>query len=70
MRTNIDLDDDLVEEAFRVTNLRTKKELIHLALQELIRAQKKKNLIDLSGQIEFSSDYDYKASRANRHVSD
>ncbi len=70
MRTNIELDDALIEEAFRLTNLRTKKELIHLALQELIRTRKKRNLLDLSGQIEFSADYDYKALRENRNVSD
>ena len=70
MRTNIELDDGLVEEAFRLTNVRTKKELIHLALQELIRARKKRNLLDLSGQIQFTSDYDYKALRENRNVSD
>jgi Arc/MetJ family transcription regulator len=69
MRTNIELDDALVEEAFRLTNLRTKKELINLALQELIRTRKKRNLLDLSGQIEFSPDYDYKALRENRNVS-
>jgi Arc/MetJ family transcription regulator len=69
MRTNIELDDDLVEEAFRLTNLRTKKDLLHLALQELIRSRKKRNLLDLSGQIQFNPDYDYKALRENRHVS-
>jgi Arc/MetJ family transcription regulator len=61
MRTNIELDDGLVEEAFRLTNVRTKKELIHLALQELIRVRKKRDLLDLSGQIQFTPDYDYKA---------
>ncbi|GCL40437.1 MULTISPECIES: type II toxin-antitoxin system VapB family antitoxin [Nostocales] len=70
MRTNIELDDGLIEEAFRLTNVRTKKELIHLALQELIRARKKRNLLDLSGQIQFTPDYDYKALRENRNVSD
>lgn len=69
MRTNVELDDALVEEAFRLTNLRTKKDLLHLALQELIRARKKPNLLDLSGQIQFASDYDYKALRENRNVS-
>jgi Arc/MetJ family transcription regulator len=69
MRTNVELDDALVEEAFRLTNLRTKKELLHLALKELIRKRQKLNLLDLSGQIEFSADYDYKASRDNQHVS-
>jgi hypothetical protein len=43
--------------------------LINLALQELIRTRKKRNLLDLSGQIEFSPDYDYKALRENRNVS-
>lgn len=69
MRTNIELDDALVEEAFKLTNLRTKKDLLHLALQELIRARKKRNLLDLSGQIQLVPDYDYKVLRENRNVS-
>ncbi len=70
MRTNVELDDRLMEEAFRLTNIRTKKELLNFALQELIRNRKKRNLLDLSGQIDFATDYDYKSLRANRHVSD
>ena len=42
MRINIDLEDKLVEEAFSLTGLRTKKELIHLALRELINSRKKR----------------------------
>ena len=63
MRTNIDLEDNLVEEAFSLTGLRTKKELVHLALRELIISRKKKNLFDLSGQIQFSEDFDHKSLR-------
>ena len=36
-RTNIDLDDRLVEEGLRVFQCKTKKELIHLALRELLK---------------------------------
>ena len=36
MRTNIVLDDALVTEAFALTGVRTKKELVNLALRELI----------------------------------
>ena len=36
MRTNIVLDDDLVKEAFKYSGAKTKKELIHLALKELV----------------------------------
>ena len=63
MRTNIDLDDDLVREAFEVTGLRTKKELIHEALRELVRARRKRELADLAGQIKFRRDFDHKKLR-------
>ena len=39
MRTNIVLDDLLVQEAAAVTGLRSKKELIHRALQVLIQTE-------------------------------
>lgn len=61
MGTNIEIDDELIEEAFRLTNLRTKKEVVNLALKELIRQRKKRNLLDLSGQISLTDNYDYKA---------
>jgi Arc/MetJ family transcription regulator len=67
MRTNIVLDDSLIEEGFALTGVRTKKELVHLALQELIRIRKKKNLLDLAGKITLTEDYDHKASRKLRH---
>jgi hypothetical protein len=42
-----------------------RKDLIDLALRELIRTSKKRNLLDLSGQIQFAPDYDHKALREN-----
>lgn len=65
MRTNIEIDDELIEEAFNLTNVRTKKELVHLALQEFIKAKKKKDLLELSGKIQFHEGYDYKSLRGN-----
>jgi len=35
--TNIDLDEALVAEAMRLTGTKTKKEVVHLGLRELIR---------------------------------
>lgn len=55
---------------WQITNLKTEKKLIDFALQELIRTRKKHNLLDLSGQIKFSTDYDYKALREKRNVPD
>ena len=65
MRTNIEIDDELMEEAFRFTSVRTKKELVHLALTEFIKAKKKKDLLDLGGKIQFHDDYDHKALRGS-----
>ena len=66
MRTNIVLDDTLVEEAMILSGAKTKKELISNALREFVTARKRLNLLDLDGKIEFSEDYDYKRGREGR----
>lgn len=64
MRTNIVLDDELVAEAFRVSNARTKRELVHEALRELIQSRRRKSLLDLKGRVRLAKGYDYKALRS------
>lgn len=66
MRTNIDLDDELVAEAFALTGAQTKRELLRLALCELIRVRRKKDLSELAGRISLRDDFDHKAMRATR----
>jgi Arc/MetJ family transcription regulator len=66
MRTNIVLDDVLVAEALKLSNARTKKELVREALEEFVENRKRLNLLDLAGKIEFAGDYDYKAMREER----
>ena len=63
MRTNIDLDEQLLEEAFKYSQSKTKKALIHEALKELIENRSRRNLLELEGKIRFRDDYDYKAMR-------
>ena len=63
MRTNIVIDDTLLEEAFKYTHLKTKKDLVHFALQELVDNHKKISLLDIKGDISFDKDYDYKKLR-------
>jgi Arc/MetJ family transcription regulator len=71
MKTNIEINAELLNKARELTQFQTETELIEFALQELIRTrQQRNNLLDLSGKIEFSTDYDYKALRGNRNVSD
>ena len=66
MRTNVILDDMLMQEAMALSGLRTKKEIISMALQEFVQTRKRRNLLDLSGKIKFQDDYDYKACRQGR----
>jgi Arc/MetJ family transcription regulator len=64
MRTNIVLDDKLVDEAFKYSQtISTKRELIEVALKEYVDTRKRKNIKDLRGKIAFREDYDYKAMR-------
>lgn len=66
MRTNIVLDDELVEEAFRHSRATTKRELVHEALREMIRVRSRKSLLDLRGKVRFAPGYDHKKLRAAR----
>ena len=63
MRTNIDLDDALIAEAFRHANVTTKKDLVHLALREFVERRTRKDMRDLRGRIRFADGYDHKALR-------
>lgn len=63
MRTNVVIDDQLLQEAFSLTKLKTKKELIKTALEELIENRKKKDLRKIKGKIQFRDDYNYKEMR-------
>ena len=41
MRTNIVLDEALLQEAFHYANVRTEKEIVHLALKEFVENARK-----------------------------
>jgi Arc/MetJ family transcription regulator len=66
MRTNIVLDDSLVKEAFRYAPVKSKRELVDLALRELVASRKRRDLRELFGRGGISDDYDYKALRAGK----
>lgn len=61
-RTNIVLDTELVEEAQRVSGIDTKREVVDLALRELVQKRRKGrlNILDLAGQVDFEEGYDPK----------
>ena len=63
MRTNVVIDDCLLEEAFSLTKIKTKKELLKTALEELIENRKRKDIREIRGKINFHEDYNYKEMR-------
>jgi len=46
MRTNIELDDALVKKAMKITRISTKKALINKALEELIKSNSRKGMLE------------------------
>ena len=66
MRTNIFIDDDLMERAIRVSGLKTKKEIMEQAIREFIERRTRKDLSDLKGNVQFADGYDYKAAREGK----
>jgi Arc/MetJ family transcription regulator len=50
-RTNIYLDDRLVTAGMKMTGCKTKKDLVHLALKELVARKKRKKILDMEGKI-------------------
>jgi Arc/MetJ family transcription regulator len=68
MRTNIDLDDALIEEARRLSGLRTKKAVVDKALETFIRCAREREALKMFGQLE--SEGDLATSRAGRGDAD
>ena len=68
MRTNVVLDDHLIAKAFKHSKAKTKKELIHEALQEMIFARERLDLRGLRGKIIFIDNYDHKKMRRGEKV--
>jgi Arc/MetJ family transcription regulator len=63
MRTNIVLDDRLVEEAMRSSGALTKREVVDLALRELVARRRQKNLKHMVGRDLIDPKYDVRAVR-------
>jgi Arc/MetJ family transcription regulator len=53
-RTNIELDEQLVNEAMKLTNKKTKKDLVNYAVEELVRKLKRKRILELEGSVDWT----------------
>ena len=58
MRTTLDLPEDLIEEAMKVTGIPTKTRAIITALEELIRKSRISGIKKFKGKIDLEMDLD------------
>jgi Arc/MetJ family transcription regulator len=64
MRTNIEIDDGLMERALRATGLPTKRAAVEAGLRLLVRLEEQREILGLAGQVRWEGDLD--ASRLGR----
>lgn len=55
-RTNIDLDDRMLKEAGRLTHIKTKKEIVNYAVEELVKRLRRKKILELEGKVTWEGD--------------
>ena len=58
MRTNIVIDDSLMNEALKATGLKTKKEAVEQGLKLLVKRNKQKNIRKLRGKLNWEGNLD------------
>jgi hypothetical protein len=64
MRTTLDLPEDLLHKAMAVSHIKTKTQVITLALQELIRKSEISDLKKFKGKISLDIDLDVIRNRS------
>ena len=56
MRTNIEIDDDVLREAQRLVGTRTKRETVDFALRELVAQHRRLGVLRLRGRVRWEGD--------------
>lgn len=56
MRTNVVIDDDLMDEALKVSRLKTKKDAVEEGLKLLVQRKKQESIKDLRGKLNWKGD--------------
>ena len=64
MRTNIVLDDKLVKKALKLSQAKTKRDIVNIALKEYVESRERtSSLMEFFGSDVIDPSYDYKAAR-------
>lgn len=63
MATNLALDDDLIAQAVKAGEHKTKREAVTAALEAYVKSKRRLGILELFGKVDFDPAYDYKAER-------
>jgi Arc/MetJ family transcription regulator len=58
MRTNVDIDDALIERVMTVTGLPTKRAAVDAGLRALLRLEEQKEILGLAGKVRWQGNLD------------
>lgn len=58
MRTNIEIDDQLMSDALRLTGARTKREAVEMGLRTLLRLRQQEDIRRFRGALQWEGDLD------------
>lgn len=58
MRTNIVIDDDLMDRVMKLTGARTKREAVELGLRALLKLKKQETIRKFRGKLDWQGDLD------------
>jgi Arc/MetJ family transcription regulator len=58
MRTNIMIDDKLMEDTLRLTGLKTKREVVELGLRTVLRLKQQEKIRQFRGKLRWEGDLD------------
>jgi Arc/MetJ family transcription regulator len=63
MATNLQIEDNLIQETLVLGGHRTKRAVVEEALREYVQRRKQLKILELFGTIEYDQEYDYKQQR-------
>ena len=67
MKTHIDLDEQLLEQLFRLGGFDTKKAAVNTALAEYVKLLKRRELLGMRGKVQWEGDLnEMRADRSTR----
>ncbi|WCL50360.1 type II toxin-antitoxin system VapB family antitoxin [Leptospira sp. GIMC2001] len=63
MATNLNIDNDLLNQAYSISGLKSKKDTVNLALKEFIKRYKQDQFLNFINNVEYDENYNYKKIR-------